>query len=865
MQNKNQKNNEKYLGESVSCWNLGKKSYFRRITKLYKDFMIQSSRLLSFVALLECTGLCSDALAQKLQPDAVIVKWRPSPQYNGSDNQELNLVLKNTSTQQVQFNNADLWFNAIYPVEDKKTPDYEISCGNGNLIRIRFEDNLLIAPQDSLVVSYQSRYPVFNISTAPNGFYFQDRNDASQFFPVEVKHGTLPVTDQQRHDYWASLYDKNTDRQVSEESRLILPTPKSVKKGKGSLVLTGSVSYWIDTAFDGEMDNLVDFARELPNIQFTAGEEKSQIAIRKIAGYGPEAYRLKIDKSGIQIEATEGTGVFYALQSLRSLMDASDFTATQISLPYIDVKDEPRYAYRGFMMDISRNFKEKSTILKYLDLMAKYKLNTFHFHFIDDEGWRIEIPVLPELTEIGATRSPMFSESKALQPTYGSGAQVTSSHYLSRADFIEILRYAKQRHITIVPEIETPGHARASIKAMEVRYKRYMEKGDRAEAERYLLHDFEDKSEYSSPQYWGDNVMNVALPSVYSFISVVLDEFKSMYADAGLDLKKVSLGGDEVPAGAWEKSPKIKELMDSLNLRSVYEVWPYYVQKVNQLCDEKGLQLVGWEEMGMVNKGKGMDVNPELASANIELDVWNNLIGGGQEDLAYRLANAGYPTVYISANNNYFDMAWDDIFEEPGLRWATYADLYQSYTFLPEHFFATIEYSVNGSKYEKGHFNQKVRLNEKGRANLVGVKGGLWAETIVTEERLDYMVFPRFFSLVERAWAPRKSYEDDQKFKIKPFNEDYSIFLNTVGAELPKIQSAVQFRLPSVGVKEIAGRLHANIEYPGFDIFYTVDGSVPTRNSLPYTEPVLVESGQTYRFAVIDNAGRIGAISVIKR
>src|SRR5690606_31124594 len=430
---------------------------------------------------------------------------------------------------------------------------------------------------------------------------------------------------------------------------------------------------------------------------------------------------------------------------------------------------------------------------------------------------------------------------------------------------IEILRYAKQRHITVVPEIETPGHARASIKAMEARYHRYMENGDKAEAERYLLHDFDDKSVYSSAQYWNDNVMNVALPSVYTFISVVLDEFKSMYADAGLELKKVSLGGDEVPEGAWEKSPKIKTLMDSLGMTSVYDVWSYYIKKVNTLCQEKDLQLVGWEEMGMMNKGQGMEVNPKLASSNIQLDVWNNLIGGGQEDLTYRLANAGYPTVYISANNNYFDMAWDKVFEEPGLRWASYADLYQSYTFLPEHFFSSIAYSVNGAKYEKGYFNDKIRLNEKGRSNLVGVKGGTWAETIVSEERLDYMVFPRLFSLAERAWSSPKTYEDENKFDIKTFNRDYSAFLNKVSKEeLPKIQSFVQFRLPAVGVKEEQGKLYANTEYPGFAIFYTADGNTPTLESLKYNEPIVFEAGKTYKFTVIDETGRHGTISVIE-
>ncbi|TYR34442.1 family 20 glycosylhydrolase [Sphingobacterium phlebotomi] len=826
--------------------------------------MIPFKRIFSFITLLGFIGLSSAALAQ-LDSSTITLKWKPGEHYNGQDNQELNLMLKNIGQTKIRLNEHDLWFTALFPVENKKTSDYEILSGNGNLIRVRFNDDLYIKPQDSLQVSYVSKYPVFNISTVPNGVYFQHREDMSTFFAVDVEVNPLPVTNEQRRMHWSSLYDKNRERQVTEDANLILPTPKYLKKGKDKLQLANAITYWVDSVFEQEMENLMTFADQFPGVRFVEGTEKSQFTVRHVPGYGKEAYGLKIDDRGIHIEASEGIGVFYALQSLRSLLDVPSFAASEISLPHVEIKDEPRYTYRGFMLDISRNFKDKKTILKYLDLMSRYKLNTFHLHFIDDEGWRIEISTLPELTEIGANRSPLFGKHQGLQPTYGSGAAGTPDHYLSRADFVEILRYAKQRHITVVPEIETPGHARASIKAMEARYHRYIEKGDKAEAERYLLHDFEDKSVYSSAQYWNDNVMNVALPSVYTFISVVLDEFKSMYASADLELRKVSLGGDEVPEGAWEKSPKIKMLMDSLGTTSVYDVWPYYIKKVNALCQEKGLQLVGWEEMGMMNKGKGMEVNPGLASSNIQLDVWNNLIGGGQEDLAYRLANAGYPTVYISANNNYFDMAWDNVFEEPGLRWASYADLYQSYTFLPEHFFASIAYSINGAKYEKGYFSHKVRLNEKGKSNLVGIKGGTWAETIVSEERLDYMVFPRLFSLAERAWSPRKPYEDENKFDIKPFNKDYSSFLNKVGKEeLPKIQSFVKFRLPAVGVREEQGKLYANTEYPGFDVYYTVDGNIPTRESSKYSEPVSLEAGKTYKFTVIDKTGRHGTVSVIK-
>ncbi|GHE37162.1 beta-N-acetylhexosaminidase [Sphingobacterium griseoflavum] len=797
----------------------------------------------------------------------IALYWRKTASYNGKDSLNLDLVLKNTSAQVVDLSNADLWFNAIFPIEERQTTNYTLSDENGNLFRVRFADAAQIQPQDSLQITYASKYPILNVSNIPNGFYLQDRSNPDIVSPLSLSVTAIQPDDSQQAAYWARLYTKNETRQLSTARKQVLPTPKKMNERQGKLVLEGTISYWIDPAFEVERNNLQGFANAFEQLTFTGSEaDKAQIRVKQVAGYSDEAYSLRIQKDGIRIEASEGAGVFYALQSLRSLLSPAAFQGSKVTLPLVDIDDEPRYAYRGFMMDIARNFKEKSTILKYIDLLSRYKINTFHFHFIDDEGWRIEIAALPELTAVGANRTAMFASGQSIQPSYGSGASSSPHNFLTREDFIDILRYAKQRHITVVPEIETPGHARASIKAMEARYHAYLAKGDKKEAERYLLHDLEDRSVYSSAQYWNDNVMNVALPSVYAFISVVLDEFKSMYADAGLTLQKVSLGGDEVPSGAWEKSPKIKQLMDSLGMASVYEVWPYYIDKINHLCQNKGLQLAGWEEMGMVNKGNGMEVNQELASANIQLDVWNNLIGAGQEDLAYRLANAGYPTVYISANNNYFDMAWDTNFEEPGLKWASYADLYQSYTFLPENFFASIQHSINGSKFEEGHFRGKKRLNEKGRSHLLGIKGGLWAETVVTGERLDYMVFPRLFSLAERAWAPRKRYEDDAKFDIHAFNKDYSEFLNKVSeVELPKIAGLVKFRLPAVGVKEMDGKLHANVEYPTFKIYYTTDGTKPNLGSQMYTEPLVLQAGQVYSFVVLDAEGRAGTVSVIRK
>ncbi|MEZ4900271.1 MAG: family 20 glycosylhydrolase [Spirosomataceae bacterium] len=175
-----------------------------------------------------------------------------------------------------------------------------------------------------------------------------------------------------------------------------------------------------------------------------------------------------------------------------------------------------------------------------LDLMGFYKLNVLHLHFSDDEGWRIEIPSLPELTQVGAVRGHTNTPHKYLQPSYGSGpeaAQNAGTGHYSRQDFIEILRYANARHIKVIPEIEAPGHARAAVKAMEARYVAKMAAGEKEEAEKYLLHDPTDRSVYRSVQMWNDNVMNVAMPSVYRFLETVFRRAVSMYREANAPLK----------------------------------------------------------------------------------------------------------------------------------------------------------------------------------------------------------------------------------------------------------------------------------------------------------------------------------------
>jgi hexosaminidase len=268
-----------------------------------------------------------------------------------------------------------------------------------------------------------------------------------------------------------------------------------------------------------------------------------RLELGKIEGHAsPEAYELVVDaKDGVRVTGNSPAGVFYGLQSLRSLfpVPGRPGVAAPLALPALRVVDAPRFAYRGFMLDVARNFQPKAEVFRVLDLMARYKLNVLHFHLTEDEGWRVEIPSLPELTTVGARRAHTLDSSLHLPPAFGSGHDVANpygSGFYTRADYADILRYAAARHIEVVPEVEMPGHARAAIKAMEARARTLREKGDAKGAGQYLLSDPEDRSVYTSAQGYHDNVMNPALESTYAFIGRVVGDLVVLHREAGVPL-----------------------------------------------------------------------------------------------------------------------------------------------------------------------------------------------------------------------------------------------------------------------------------------------------------------------------------------
>src|SRR5258705_382691 len=344
--------------------------------------------------------------------------------------------------------------------------------------------------------------------------------------------------------------DSATRLMPASELPLLFPTPVTVTPGAGSLRLTALPRVDAPEA----LRNKSVFATEYLRPYFTGagtGSVSLRLEVGAVEGQtSPEAYSLVVDPQGVRIVGVSPAGVFYGLQSLRNLLPAPTPRAG-LTLPAISVVDAPRFGYRGFMLDVGRNFHPKAAVLRTIDLLARYKLNVLHMHLTDDEGWRVEIAGLPELTAVGARRGHTLDSNRFLQPAFGSGPQVDrpwGSGFYSHADYVDIVRYAAARHIEVIPEIEMPGHARAAIKSM---------KGN----QQYRLDEPEDRSVYMSVQGYPDNVMNPALESTYRFIERVVSDLVAMHREAGAPLRHIHMGGDEVPNGVWQGSPAVQGYM----------------------------------------------------------------------------------------------------------------------------------------------------------------------------------------------------------------------------------------------------------------------------------------------------------------
>lgn len=793
------------------------------------------------------------------------LKWECLSNHYEGDNFLAELTVTNLSDKALSGQDWALYFNTCRKIRPETVQGpVAMEHVNGDVSRfIPTADFAGLAAGESMVIRYQGIFWVINETDAPLGFYIVYQNSVAEAIgDPEIVPFSRPeqcnrsLTDLVPQVTAATRFVDNQDLSLlpANEVGKITPTPLEARWDEGEFVISAATLIVHGAELANEAAFLRAALRDVTGVELQRASRGSGITLQlgkvdvAVSGAPLEAYLLEISAAGVVITGASAAGVMNGIQSLRQLLPVESYLNPQASLavPFGRVCDAPRFAYRGMHLDVGRNFSSKETVLRLLDCMALYKLNKFHFHLTDDEGWRLEIPSLPELTEIGSQRGFSPDETSSLLPSFGSGAAVQGSHgtgFYTRAEFIEILQFATARHIEVIPEIDVPGHARAAIKAMELRYNRLMDAGNPEAAVAYLLSDFDDKSVYESVQLWHDNVMCIAKESCYRFIETVLEDMKAMFVEAGAPLTTMHTGGDEVPHGAWEGSPLCQAFMQEQGMTSIQSLQNYFLARYRTILQKHNLVFGGWEEIALAKLDGKHGPNPEFVDAQFQPYVWNNVWGWGQEDFAYQLANAGYQVVLSNVTNLYFDLSYAKDPQEPGYYWGGFIETRGAYEFCPLDIYTTATVNLFGHPLDQDSLAKMQRLTSEGTKNVLGIQGQLWGENARSQARIEHLAMPRLIALAERAWAadPGWTFIADQASRNAKMDADWNQFANRLGQrELARLDGFVGgygYRIPLPGVQRENNVVTLNVSAPGLALRYTTDGTEPTAASALYTLP----------------------------
>ena len=431
------------------------------------------------------------------------------------------------------------------------------------------------------------------------------------------------------------------------------------------------------------MSFLSDYFHAIGWNSYTAEQGSAEIKFEDKAGLADEAYELSVNATGIHIRASHEKGFFYGVQSFIQLLPADKHIAT---LPFIEIQDEPRFQWRGLHLDVGRHFFPVDFIKKYIDLMAFYKFNTFHWHLTEDQGWRIEIKKYPKLTEVGSQRKETILE-KNFDPYVGDGKPYGG--FYTQEEIKEVVAYAQKRQVTIVPEIEMPGHSLAALAA-------YPELGCA-------------NGPYEVGTVWGV-YDDIYCPSelTFEFLENVLTEVMELFPS-----KYIHVGGDEAPKTAWKKSKVAQDVIKREGLKDEFELQSYFIQRMEKFLNANGRQLIGWDEILEGGLAPGAAVMS-----------WRGEAGG------IEAAEAEHYVVMTPNADMYFDHYQADPENEP-LAIGGYTTLESVYHYepIPEN------------------------LDEAHHKYVMGAQANVWTEYMKTSDHVEYMVYPRAVALAETVWT----------------------------------------------------------------------------------------------------------------
>ena len=481
----------------------------------------------------------------------------------------------------------------------------------------------------------------------------------------------------------------------------IIPQPVKAELRTGVFVTAGCRVEW--EGFDIRPENLAALTGRLvkPCHPASTWNGVNAIVLRRdtAAGIPPEGYRIDISARRAQLSAGDDAGLFYGLQTLLQLADERG------NLPCVSIEDHPRYRYRGLHLDVCRHFFPVRFIKHYLDWMASCKLNTFHWHLTDDQGWRIEIKRYPRLTEIGGYRTRTQIGGFHEDPiTYEQGRY---GGYYTQDEIREVVAYAAERHIAVIPEIEMPGHATAALAA-------YPE----------LACGHGPKS-FETSGRWGvlDDVFCPGKEQTFEFLEGVLDEVLELSPS-----KLIHIGGDECPRVRWKECPDCRARMEDEGIEDEAGLQTYLTLRIGRHLEAKGRRLIGWDEI----------LDGELAPGAVVMS-WRGTRGG------IAAARRRHEVIMTPSTYLYFDKKATDSYDEPVSLSSSLLPLEKIYGYDPDEGIAPED-----------------------RRYLLGVQANLWTEFIRTEGRASFQLLPRIYALAEIAWSPveRKSWREFSEVRL---------------------------------------------------------------------------------------------------
>jgi hexosaminidase len=583
---------------------------------------------------------------------------------------------------------------------------------------------------------------------------------------------------------------------ASGQEPSVIPMPASLTTGTGNFALINTTgisipskqpeaakvaAYLVDQLKPSTGFTLKVSERPADNdIQLQLGDANSQL--------GKEGYQLDVTEKKIVVRANTSAGLFYGVQTLLQLLpkeieSKSLVNAVEWRIPAVKIVDYPRFAWRGIMLDVSRHFFSKEYLKDYIDQLARYKFNLLHLHLTDDNGWRVEIKSLPKLTQVGAWRVPRtgtFGSNEAPKP----GEKPTDGGFYTHEDIKEIVQYAKDRYIDILPEIDVPGHSMAAIAA-------YPE-----------LCVTKDSSIHVNPgsnfsKWFGrgkfemyiDNTLNPTDEKVYQFLDKVFTEVAMLFP-----FEYIHMGGDECYKGYWERDANVQAFMKKNNIKDSEGLQSYFTKRVSKILESKKKKLIGWDEILEGGLAPGAAVMS-----------WRGTKGG------IEASHQKHPVVMSPSPEYYLDMMQGD---------------------------ASIEAPVYNSARLKDVYQFDILAPGIDSTYVVGAQANLWTEQIPTTAQVEYMTYPRTFAVAETIWSPRN--KKNWNGFVSRVENHFQRFDQAGINYSPSLYDAI-IRVKKDGKGQLVIDLTTEVE--GLNIYYTVDNSIPNHYHPRFKESFVFPSG----------------------